>query len=139
MIKDKKILLYLSWTVAFISVLGSFYFSHILGFAPCTLCWYQRGFMYSLLLVITVGILRRDPNLPYYALPLSIGGLLIGIYHNLLYYGVIKETLGPCTLGISCVTKYIEWFNFVSIPLLSLISFIIITICLVLYDRTQKT
>jgi disulfide bond formation protein DsbB len=37
--------------------------------------------------------------------------------------GVIPEDLKPCTRGIPCSEKGIEWFGFVTIPLLSLLAF----------------
>ena len=37
--------------------------------------------------------------------------------------GVIPEDLKPCTRGIPCSEKVIEWFGFVTIPLLSLLAF----------------
>lgn len=128
---------YLVWLIALFSLLGSLYFSEILHFPPCALCWYQRIAIYPLVLLVPVGIIRKDKNLPYYVLPLSVIGGLIAFFHNLLYYKVIPESAGPCTLGVSCTTKYIEWLGFVSIPLLSLLAFIVIT-ALMIYSIKRK-
>lgn len=134
-----KIAVYLAWGMTLLSVFGSFYFNFVKGYAPCTLCWYQRGFMIALLIIVSIGIWTRDQRLGRYALPLSLIGLLVAAYHNLLYYGVIPERLATCVNGVSCATRYINYFGFVSVPLLSLIAFTVITICLVVYGKTQAT
>ncbi|MDO8713310.1 MAG: disulfide bond formation protein B, partial [Polynucleobacter sp.] len=32
----------LAWLIALFGTLGSLYFSDVMGFVPCLLCWYQR-------------------------------------------------------------------------------------------------
>lgn len=132
---SKKYLLYLSWVQALVATLGSLFFSEIWHLPPCTLCWYQRIFMYPLAILIAVGIVKKDKNLSDYALSLSIPGLVIAIYHNLLYYKILPESIAPCTAGVSCTTKFFAWFGFVTIPLLSLLAFAIITILMLIYRR----
>lgn len=135
-IKDN--LLYVAWITAVASMAGSLYFGEVLGLTPCVLCWYQRIAMYPLVLIIGIGIVRKDRGFYYYALPLSIIGGAIAFYQNLLYYSVIPERLLPCTFGVSCTTKYIQLLGFIDIPLLSLFSFVVITISLLTYKKLNK-
>src|SRR6266498_1030074 len=125
--------LYIAWTTAALAVAGSLFFSNVLHFPPCVLCWYQRIALYPLVIIIGVGIIKKDKYLPYYVLPLTIIGGLISIYHNLLYYHLLPNSATPCELGVSCTTKFIEWFGFITIPLLSLAAFIVITGAIVIY------
>lgn len=129
---------YIAFAQALLATLGSLYFSEIAHFTPCVLCWYQRICMYPLVAILAVGILKKDKNLPYFVLPLSLIGLAISSYHNLLYYGVIPEALAPCTAGVSCTTRFFAWFGFVTIPLLSFTAFAIITACMVLLLKQKK-
>jgi disulfide bond formation protein DsbB len=133
----KKYTLYIAWATALLAVLGSLYFQYVLNLPPCVLCWYQRIAMYPLVLVIGVGIVKKDKNFLYSALPLSIIGGLIALYHNLLYYKILPESAAPCSTGISCTTKLVEYFGFVTIPLLSLLAFIVIIISLLIYRKTH--
>jgi disulfide bond formation protein DsbB len=133
-----KVLLYLTWGISLAATIGSLYFSEILHLPPCVLCWYQRIFMYPLVLLIPIGLSLKDKNLPRYILPLSSIGLIIALFHNLLYYGVIPEAVGPCTAGISCTVRQIEWFGFISIPLLSLLAFAGITAAMIFIIRNQR-
>ena len=53
----------------------------------------------------------------------------------LLIAGVIPENIRPCTQGVPCSEKVIEWFGFVTIPLLAVVAFSIIIALLVLAHR----
>lgn len=128
-----KYLPYLAWITALIATVGSLFFSDVMNLPPCVLCWYQRIAMYPLVFIIGAGIILQDPKLKAYALPLSLVGLVISVYHNLLYYHILPESIAPCTQGISCTTVQLLWLGFITIPLLSLTAFIIISGCLLFY------
>ena len=114
--------------IAVISTGGSLFFSEVMVLPPCVLCWYQRILMYPLILIFSVGLFRKAKESFVYGIALSITGLVIAVYHNLLYYHLIPESITPCTSGVSCTSRQIEWFGFVTIPLMSLIAFLIITV-----------
>ncbi|MCB1024190.1 MAG: disulfide bond formation protein B [Acidobacteria bacterium] len=136
--KYNEMLPYLAWMIALIAAVGSLFFSEVMGLPPCVLCWYQRIAMYPLVLIIGTGIILRDPRLKVYALPLCLIGLAISGYHNLLYYGIIPESITPCTQGISCTSRQLEWFGFITIPLMSLAGFIGAAVCLMFYKTKEK-
>lgn len=93
--------------------------------------------MYPLAIIIPVGILRRDNKLYEYVLPLSVLGLLVAFYQVFLQIGLLPEALTPCTLGVSCTAKYVNYFGFVSIPLMSLAAFALITICMLIMKKNK--
>jgi disulfide bond formation protein DsbB len=64
---------------------------------------------------------------------------MTALYHNLLYAGIIPESIQPCSQGISCTEEYINLFGFLSIPMLALLSFSsIIALLIILKRRTSK-
>ena len=134
----KEYYLYLAFLVAWVSMVGSLFFSEILKLPPCVLCWYQRIAMYPLVIIFIIGILKKTKEVVLYSMPLAVIGAAIAFYHNLLYYKLLPESATPCIQGVSCTTKYIEYFGFITIPLLSLLAFIFITICLILYRRFSR-
>lgn len=124
---------YAAWVVALVATVGSLFFSEVMLLPPCVLCWYQRIAMYPLVFIIGVGILLGDRRVKFYALPVCLGGLVVAVYHNLLYYGILPESIAPCTQGISCTSVQLEWLGFITIPLMSLTAFVLITFCLLFY------
>ena len=105
---------------------------------PCSLCWYQRVCMYPLVVITTVGLLRRDAGVARYAWPLAAAGLVVATYHNLLYYHLIPESIVPCATGVSCTSRQIEWAGFITIPLLSLAAFAMICVALLAFGRRLR-
>ncbi|MBT2736667.1 disulfide oxidoreductase [Bacillus sp. ISL-7] len=130
--------LLLSWIAAIIATLGSLYFSEVMHFIPCTLCWYQRIFMYPLAIILGVAVYRNDKGIFRYALPLSIIGMLIAGYHTLLQKIPYLQQFEMCTSGVPCSKDYINWLGFITIPLLALIAFTIITVSLFILARSKK-
>ncbi len=116
----------LALLVALTAMLGSLYFSEVVGFVPCTLCWYQRILMYPLVLITVVGILKQDAFLPFYVLPFSILGMGISTYHVMLQNGVFSPS-SSCTAGVPCTVRYVNYMEFVTIPMMALTAFVLIT------------
>jgi disulfide bond formation protein DsbB len=86
-----------------------------------------------------MGLFSFDKALIKYTLPLAIAGWFIALYHTLLYSGIIPESITPCSEGVPCTEKYIELFGFLSIPLLSLLTFsAIITLLFILKRRVAS-
>ncbi|NOK59014.1 MAG: disulfide bond formation protein B [Chloroflexi bacterium AL-W] len=111
---------------AWVAMSGSLYFSEVLRWTPCLLCWYQRIIMYPLAAIIAIGILRRDTKLHFYVLPFSIFGMGMSLYHYLL----IKTTIFPapaCNANIPCNVEYMNVLGFINIPFLALTAFTMIT------------
>ena len=129
------IILFICWIIASVSALGSLFFSEIMEFAPCTLCWYQRIFMFPLVLIFLAGLFPFDKGIFKYALPIALVGWGFAFYHFLLYSGYIPESIQPCTQGVSCSETYLDLFGFLTIPLLSLISFSTIIVLLFILKR----
>lgn len=125
----------LALALAIVASFGTLFFSEIMKFTPCVLCWYQRICMYPMVIIISVGLWKKDKNLFYFVLPFSIIGILISAYHNLLYYGIIPESIAPCTLSAPCTSRQLELFGFVTIPLLSLLAFTTITILMIINKK----
>jgi disulfide bond formation protein DsbB len=116
-------LIFIAWLIAGASTLSALFFSEIMQLPPCSLCWYQRTFMFPLVLILPIGLFPFDRKVVRYALPLAVVGWLFAVFHMLLVAGVIPEKLEPCMQGVPCSERVIDWFGFVTIPLLSVAAF----------------
>ncbi|WP_025785280.1 disulfide oxidoreductase [Sporosarcina sp. D27] len=125
-----------AWLASITAMIGSLFFSEQMGFIPCTLCWYQRILMYPLVLFLGIAFYRNDQNIVKYVLPMSLIGVLMSGYHYAYQKIPSLQEFSVCTGGVPCSGQYINWFGFVTIPFLSLIAFVFITIMmLVLWKR----
>ncbi|MEC0230204.1 disulfide oxidoreductase [Paenibacillus alba] len=129
--------MHLSWLIALIATLGSLYFSEIMHFLPCKLCWYQRILMYPLAIILGIAAVRRDYKLTIYVLPLTLWGACISIYHVLLQAGIFHESATGCG-PVPCDVDYLNWLGFITIPMLAGAAFILISILQYLTYRATK-
>lgn len=128
-------LLFCAWLVALVSTIGVLFVGEIMGQLPCVLCWFQRAFMFPLVLLLGTACCLSDTGVWRYALPLAVMGWLIALYHNLLYFGLIPESIKPCGAGPSCSGADMTILSGVPLPLLSLGAFSLLIILLVLTRR----
>ena len=120
--------------VALVSTTGSLIYSEVIGFIPCTYCWYQRFVMYPLAaLLIYVVIKKKFIRLA--GLFAGLGGA-ISIYHIYTQNG--GGSGGSCSIDVPCSLKYIEVLNFISIPVMALAAFTTIVLSLMYYELTEK-
>jgi disulfide bond formation protein DsbB len=142
MSRRAQLLLWIILAQAVLAMLGSLYFSNVLLYPPCDLCWYQRIAMYPMGIIALVGLVRKDVNAVWYALPLSIIGLLIAVFHVTIYTlanYTDKAVDVPCSVnGVSCTSRYLDIFGLFSIPHLSLGAFVVTTIVLFLLVKEVK-
>ena len=138
--KTNWTLLFMGWLLVSVSTTISLFFSSVLEYEPCVLCWYQRICLFPMIFILAAGLFPSfDKSVIKYALPLSIAGGLTAFYHSLLYAGIIPENIQPCSKGVSCTEKYIELFGFVSIPMLSFLAFsTLVALLIFLKRRTSK-
>lgn len=138
MVSQKSILF--SFIIAITAMLGSLFYSEIAHYEPCKLCWFQRIFMYPLPFIFGVSLWKKDRNVIRYGLVLSAIGGLIALYHYLLQLGVVPN--GACNVvgySISCSQRFVMEMGYITIPMMSLTAFALITIFLLIGNgKTTK-
>ncbi|HDR5284143.1 TPA: disulfide bond formation protein B [Bacillus anthracis] len=110
-------------------MLISLIFSEWMKLPPCDLCWYQRMAMYPLVLILGIGMYRKDSNVSIYAFPFACIGLIISVYQITIQAFPTSE-MKICSVGVSCTENYLNLFGFISIPMLSFVGFLAIIILL---------
>jgi disulfide bond formation protein DsbB len=118
---------------AIIATCGSLFFSEVLFWIPCKLCWYQRILMYPLVPILLIGIARDDRGIHWYGLPLSLTGVAVSLAHYLEVLGVIPPS--PCVGSVPCSIDYLTPIltgplSFIKIPFLALVAFAVISVML---------
>ncbi len=129
--------LWLAWLVAAVATVGSLIYSEVVHFIPCRLCWYQRIAMYPLSVILLVAAIRREVVARYYALPLSLIGLAISVYHYVVQLNPSLEG-SSCDPTNPCSARYVEELGFVSIPFMAGAGFILISVLLLFYVKESR-
>lgn len=129
---------YAAFGIAMVAAVSSLLASEVFKLPPCELCWYQRVFMYPLVIIIGLGVLRRETS--WILTTIVVGGIgwLISLYHSLLQWGIIPSTLAPCTGGVSCAEQEFIWFGFITMPFLSFMAFTAIIGCAVIFWKGEQ-
>lgn len=105
--------------VSLAAVLGSLFYSEAVGFEACVLCWWQRVFIYTQLVLFALAFRKKDHNIFPYSAALALLAGVVALYHSYVYWG--GTSLLPCTaLGGACSKIYVMEFGYITIPTMSL-------------------
>lgn len=132
----------LAFIVALTALLGSLFYSDVLGYEPCKLCWFQRIFIYPQVLLLGIALFKKDRNIINYSLIFAIIGGLIALNHYILQ--VTGVSLLPCSAvgySVSCSKLFVLRFGYITIPMMALSASILMTISLLFarqYDNSSK-
>lgn len=117
--------IFLSFLAAFAATFGSLFYSEVAGFAPCSLCWWQRIFLYPQTILLFTAFIKKDDGMRLHSFVLSSMGALIALYHTFIQFG-FQSALPCATSGVSCQTLYFLEYGYVTIPTMSLTVFALI-------------
>ena len=91
--------------------------------AICVLCRYARILIYPLVFISGIALIRNDHNIRIYMVPSVILGIILsGYQYALMIFPSL--TSGFCDPNNPCTIPYLNYFWFITIPLLALLTFI---------------
>lgn len=136
--KTENILLII-WIQALIATIGSLFYSEVMKFIPCELCWYQRILMYPLVIIYGAALLKKDVKIAFSGLILSGIGMFVSTYHYLLQKApALHELGGSCSGPVPCHAIYVDYFGFITIPFMAGVAFIVIFVLHLLLVRGTR-
>ncbi|NBV77307.1 disulfide bond formation protein B [bacterium] len=121
-----------AFAVSFVASALTLYYSEVLGFIPCGLCWFERIFLYPQVVITGIALLRKDASAALYPLALSVLGLVIALYHHALQMGVSKVVPCPASGQGDCAQRIIFEFGYITFPLMAATVFaylIVVMLC----------
>ncbi len=125
-----------AWVTALLASAASVYFIEILHNPVATLCWVDRMLVFSLLLVLTVGIIDRDRRVVRFCFPFLALGLPLSFYQQLVHWDLIHINPQVCSISYVCTTKYFNLFGIITQATLCFAAFVIIAVSMyMLRDR----
>jgi disulfide bond formation protein DsbB len=134
----------LSFLVTLGGVAGSLFYSEYAHFAPCELCWIQRGLLYTQCVILFLVLFAREEErvrkfqnmAQRVCLVLSAIGFPIAAYNMYLQFG--GGAIVPCSaIGPTCSYVYFLTYGYITIPTMSLTAFALI-LCFMLLHRPAR-
>ncbi len=122
-LSDNYLLFGLIFTL--IGTLGSLYYSEVLGYEPCRLCWYQRILLYPQVIIFSIALFKKDNSIAKYILTLSAIGILISGFHY--YLQITKTHSFACSIvgySVSCLQTFFLNYGYITIPIMSFTVFL---------------
>lgn len=126
--KKSETILLIIWTQSLVATLGSLFFSEIMGYIPCDLCWIQRILMYPIVVITTVALIKKNVAIAIPSIILSGIGMVVSAYHYGLQKLPLLQNAGGICGNVPCNLQYINYFGFITIPFLAGVAFIVIFI-----------
>jgi disulfide bond formation protein DsbB len=118
------------FAVSAIATVGSLYFSNVLGYEPCRLCWFQRIFMYPIAVISGSALFLGKSDLKDYAMPLALIGAPMAFYHSMIQRFEQFTSAGCSVTAVSCSTEYTFHYGYITIPVMALTAFLLIVFVL---------
>lgn len=108
------------------------------GFVPCHLCWFARILMYPIVMISLIGLIKRDNRFTDYVLGLAIPGLLLASYQYVLQKVPTVGDVVSCSITNPCSSQYVNYFGFMTIPLLAVLGFLVIVVFSIWNSRISR-
>ncbi len=111
-------------------------YSEIFGFIPCGLCWFERVFLYPIVLLSGIALWKKDSGIADYILGLSTVGALIALYHHYIQMGGSAFIACPAVgAGADCAKRIIFEFGYITFPLMAFSLFAFIGVMMLIARR----
>src|SRR5699024_12508721 len=114
-IKSSETLMMLVWAIALLAMMGSVFYSEVMGYEPCELCWIQRILMYPLVVIYGVAALKKNVYIALPGLILSGIGMFVSIYHYMIQKLPALQASGGRCVVVPCNLQYVNYVVVVTI------------------------
>lgn len=137
LVEIKKIALPMAALITTTSMLGSLYFSEIVNYKPCRLCWYQRSAMYPLAIFLIVANFKKIKYTKVIASTLALVGGAIATYHWFLERFPNLDA-GVCDAKLPCEFIWFESFGFVTLSFMAFTAFLATLVLVTIPEQEKK-
>jgi len=117
----------------------SLFYSEVLGFASCGLCWLQRVFLYPQAVLFAVALWKKDTRIADYSIALSVLGGIVALYQHYLQMGGTAALPCPATAteALDCSVRFLFEFGYITFPLMSFSLFAFLAVVM-LFVRARR-
>ncbi len=124
----------LAFSLSLLTAALTLYYSDVLGFEPCPLCWWQRVFLYPQVIIFALA-LWKGISFRLLSIVFSALGLGVALYHHALQ--MLPAGALPCpATGPSCSQITLLEYGYITYPLMAATLFAFL-IALMLANRAK--
>lgn len=139
----EKVILIKVFILSLFSSALTLYYSEVLGVIPCALCWFERIFMYGILLISGIALFSRNnleiKTILKYINVFAILGALTSLYHHVLQMSASATSHLPCPAsGGDCAKRIIFEFGHITFPWMAFIMFVLFIIMILIVKEIGK-
>jgi len=131
--------LWLGFLLSAGGIVLSLFYSEVLGFAPCGLCWLQRVFLFPQAVLFAVALWKKDARVADYSIALSVLGAVVALYQHYIQMGGADVLPCPATAGeaVDCAVRFLFEFGYITFPLMSFSLFAFLAVVM-LFVRARR-
>jgi len=106
---------------------------------PCSLCWFQRVFMYGITLMSAIALyFREERNITKYIVTFSFIGAIFALYQHAEQILALKGTHLPCpTSGADCSKMTLFEYGHITFPWMAVVMFVSFIIIIFLQKKLK--
>jgi len=121
----------ISFLIALAGMAMSLFYSEVVGYAPCELCWYQRIALYPLMPLFGFAWIfgEKGRAIRWTGIVLAGAGAIVSAYQYIAT-AWFPTSLTCAASQVSCAKLYFNTFGFITIPLMAFTAFIAVVFLL---------
>ena len=128
--------LWIGFLLVLISMSMSLYYSEVLGFKPCGLCWSIRVFSYPLVFLFALALWKKDTSIADYVITLSIPGAIVSLYQHYLQMGGAEFiNCSTVSVGTDCAERFFFAWGHITFPWIAFTLFVFLVVLMIIVRR----
>ena len=136
---SEKFLMFFIFVFSVFASILTLVYSEIFLQVPCALCWFERIFMYGVVVLSGLALLKNPPqNQSKNILVFSFLGACVSLYHHVLQMTAGVGSHLPCpTSGGDCAKRLIFEYDHITFPWMAFVMFSFFIIIVLLQKRLK--
>jgi disulfide bond formation protein DsbB len=113
------------------SMLASLFYSEIIGYVPCLLCWYQRLAIFAIAIISFIALIKKHGKEVWsYISTFSVLGIIVAVLH-VFSRSTNSEIFDCSAVGPSCLQELFKVYGYIDIPVMSLTALFFVVLVII--------
>lgn len=127
--------LWVAFALSAAGVVLTLYYSEVVGYVPCGICWMTRVFFYPQVFIFGLALWQKRNDFMDYSLVLAVPGAILALYKHYLELGGGELIPCPASGAGDCAKRYIFEFDYVTMPMMGFSLLLLLIVLMVILKR----